>query len=321
MTKTDAPPILDFSAFYGDDSNARSQLIQDVRDSCLKNGFFQITGHRVPQELQARTVKWAKRFFELPLEEKKKIDRTGNPYNRGYELMQSHMSEPGSAPDLKEGIFIGPEIAPDHPYCVQQKLNCGPNQWPQGMENLDEFQRTSMEYYAAVFDLAEDILAVLALTMEYEEDFFGPFTDGAVAMLRYLHYPPQRVGETEGRGTGAHRDYSCITLLLQDEVEPTPGAYVVNLGNLFSRMTNENYKSALHRVINKSGLERYSIPFFFTGNPDYVCQCLSRFEKEGEPAKYPPATVQDVVRAAVKGTVDRARRYNEEKQKAMEGGV
>jgi isopenicillin N synthase-like dioxygenase len=85
---------------------------------------------------------------------------------------------------------------------------------------------------------------------------------------------------------------------------------VVNLANVFSRITNDNYKSATHRVINKSGLERYSIPFFFTGNPDYVCDCLPLFRKKGEPIKYPPSTVQEVVDTAVRAAVERAKQYN-----------
>lgn len=78
MTKTQKPPVLDFSVFYGTDSKAKARLVQDVRECCLNNGFFQITGHGVSRELQDRAMKCAKRFFDLPLEEKKKIDRSGH---------------------------------------------------------------------------------------------------------------------------------------------------------------------------------------------------------------------------------------------------
>jgi isopenicillin N synthase-like dioxygenase len=148
-----------------------------------------------------------------------KVDRSHNAFKRGYERLQSQMSQPGSLPDLTESFFLGPEIPEDHPYCVQRKISCGPNQWPQGIEDLEGFQRTSMEYYEVMFQLAKDIIAVLALTLGYDETFFKPLTDGAVATLRYLHYPPQPVDKAKEKlGIGAHRDYSCITLLLQDEV-------------------------------------------------------------------------------------------------------
>ena len=73
-----APPILDFSPFYGGDSEAKAQLVEAVRNCCLYNGFFQITGHRVPLDRQRRVMRCAERFFDLPLEEKLKIDKSNH---------------------------------------------------------------------------------------------------------------------------------------------------------------------------------------------------------------------------------------------------
>lgn len=95
------------------------------------------------------------------------------------------------------------------------------------------------------------------------------------------------------------------------QVKPIPGAYVVNLGNLFMRMANDKYKSNIHRVINKSGRERYSIPFFFSGNPDYVCQCLPNIREDGEAPKYPPITVEEMVTASYNESYGRADEYRE----------
>ncbi|OKO93968.1 Sexual differentiation process protein isp7 [Penicillium subrubescens] len=135
--------------------------------------------------------------------------------------------------------------------------------------------------------------------------------------MRYLHYPAQPKDEDErlNWGIGAHTDFGCVTLLLQDEVDglqvldapsgqwldvcdlivytsdiankiypqvkPVEGAYVVNLGDLFLRMANDKYKSNIHRVINKSGQEKYSIPFFFSGNPDYLLRVPSQLPGAG----------------------------------------
>lgn len=78
------------------------------------------------------------------------------------------------------------------------------------------------------------------------------------------------------------------------------------------RMANDRYKSNIHRVINKSGKERYSIPFFFSGNPDYLCECLPNCREEGQEAKYPPITVEDMVKGAYKQSYGRAEQYKKD---------
>lgn len=250
-------------------------------------------------------------------------------WNRGYENIGSQIFEPGTLPDLKEGFYVGEEITKDHPYFVGKKLNSGPNQWPESVPDPDEFRRVSMEYYSNMHVLARDILAILARTLDLDEGYFKKFTEGAVATLRYLHYPPQPADSDEklSRGIGAHTDFGSVTLLMQDEVDglqvyekstdewldvvPIKGAYVVNLGNMFMRWSNDRYISNVHRVINKSGKERYSVPFFFSGNPDYVIECLPNCRKEGEPAKYPPISVMDCVGGSYKASYGAAAAFKQ----------
>lgn len=131
------------------------------------------------------------------------------------------MLEIGTAPELKEGLYIGDDISTDHPYYTNQRLNSGPNQWPATVSDAAEFRKTSMEYYRAVYELAKDILGVLARTLDVDQSFFDPLTAGGVATMRMLHYPSQPKDEDEklNRGIGAHTDFGCVTLLLQDEVD------------------------------------------------------------------------------------------------------
>ena len=65
-------------AFYSEDAEAKRKLVDDVRDCCLHNGFFQIVGHRVPLKLQERVFQCSKRFFNLPLEDKVKVSKGEN---------------------------------------------------------------------------------------------------------------------------------------------------------------------------------------------------------------------------------------------------
>ncbi|RDW61540.1 hypothetical protein BP5796_11432 [Coleophoma crateriformis] len=335
-----APPILDFSPFYGTDAQAKAKLVGDVKNCCLHNGFFQIVGHKVPAELQERTINCVKEFFALPQELKEKVHKNQTTWNRGYENLGSQILEAGTQPDQKEGFYIGEEIPTTHSYFTQKKLNSGPNQWPVGLADPSAFQSTSMEYYKAMHALARDVLVVIAQTLGLAEDYFEKgFTKDAVATLRYLHYPPQQKDGDEKlkRGIGAHTDFGSVTLLMQDEVDglqvweketsewldvvPTKGAYVVNLGNMFMRWSNDRYISNLHRVINKSGKERYSVPFFYSGNPDYVIDCLPNCRAEGEEKKYPPITVEGAVGGSYKASYGAAEAWKKELEGKKTGGA
>lgn len=293
---------------------------------------------------------WNKKFFDLSLEQKMEVSKgtsllppldtaadsqlpdTTNTWNRGYELLKSQILEEGTLPELKEGFYIGDEIPKSHPYFVNKKLNSGPNMWPspQTLPDVEDFQKVSLEYYYKVVDLAKDILKVLAQTLDLEESWFDEFAEGAVATMRLLHYPSQPPDSPQKltRGIGAHTDFGTITILLQGDVaglqvldnqtkewldvEPTPGAFVVNLGNLMMRWSNDKYISNTHRVINQSGKERYSIPVFFSGNPDFVVECLPNCRAEGEEAKYGPITVEQAVLGGYADSYGRAEKFKKD---------
>lgn len=99
---------------------------------------------------------------------------------------------------------------------------------------------------------------------------------------------------------------------------PTEGALVINLGNLMARWTNEKYKSNVHRVINKTGKERYSIPVFLSGNPDYVVECIPTCKKATETPKFAPTTVQEMVSASYAESYGRAQLYKQGLEKTQE---
>jgi isopenicillin N synthase-like dioxygenase len=174
-------------------------------------------------------------------------------------------------------------------------------------------------YFDAMLGVGERLTRGLALSLDLPEDHFRAFTTDPMATLRLLHYPPQPANADPGQmGAGAHTDFGGLTLLRQGDVgglqvwdqssdswihaDPEPGTFVVNLGDMIARWTNNRYRSTLHRVVNTSGRERYSIPFFYTGNYDNVVECLPTCLTPGDQPKYPPTTVEAHLREMYRRT-------------------
>ena len=85
-----------------------------------------------------------------------------------------------------------------------------------------------------------------------------------------------------------------------------PDAYVVNLGDMIARWTNDRYRSTVHRVVNASGRERYSVPFFYTGNYAHKVECIptclaTRRNAEISPRSRSEAHMREMYRQTYKG--------------------
>lgn len=166
-------------------------------------------------------------------------------------------------------------------------------------------------------------MEILAKGLPYGDGVFREFvSNDPICIMRLLHYPPQVSRDQRQLGAGAHTDFGellwkpcelkqslkspgAITLLLQDTagglevlddctkvwhaVIPDSDAYVVNIGDMLSLWTKGIYKSAMHRVINKSGGDRYSIPFFFDGNVEVELKPLDG----SEPTRGRAVTVEE----------------------------
>eukprot|EP00250_Pteridium_aquilinum_P019835 c24593_g1_i3 orf=493-990(+) len=131
--------------------------------------------------------------------------------------------------------------------------------------------------------------------------------DCPIAVLRLLHYSGEKSDPEHGIfGAGAHSDWGLLTLLACDgtpglqickdkhseprvweNVQPVEGSFVVNLGDLLERWSNNFFRSTLHRVIT-SGKERYSIAFFMDPNYECLVECLKTCTSEDNPAKFLP---------------------------------
>lgn len=115
---------------------------------------------------------------------------------------------------------------------------------------------------------------------------------------------------------GAHTDYGSLTILLQDSVGglqvrnrrrewvdavPRANSFVINLGDLMARWSNDQWVSTLHRVVQPPSAaaappkRRQSIAFFHNLNADAVVECIPTCTDANNPPKYPPITAWDML--------------------------
>lgn len=303
-------PIIDISGLSNADAAAHRAVGAQLRTACLDKGFFYIRNHGVSELLVDDVFKEAAAFFALAVEQKAEVDKAKSKCNRGYEPLQGQTLEPGAPPDLKEGYYIGPEHMPDDPRVLAGMFNHGPNQWP---AQRPSFRPVMMAYLDVMLELSARMMRGIALSLDLPADYFAPYCSDVMATVRLLHYPPQPPQARPGqKGAGAHTDFGGLTLLRQDNVgglqvwdqasdtwihaEPVPETFIVNLGDMIARWTNDRYRSTVHRVVNSSGRERYSVPFFYSGNYAHQVACVRTCLAPGETPKYPPITVEQHMR-------------------------
>jgi isopenicillin N synthase-like dioxygenase len=296
-------PVIDLAPFLHGTPAQRAAIARQIGDACRNIGFFYIINHGVPASLIAETFEQSKRFFSQPPDVKAAVAIEHSSCHRGYFSTGGENLNPAkqtTAGDLKEGYKIGRDLGPEHPLVRAGTPLHGPNQWP----NLPGWRETMTSYYGAMEALGRELLHAFALSLNIQEQNFDGWLTAPMTTLGPLHYPPQRGHITEAQlGAGAHTDYGCLTLLAQDDAgglqvrngagqwvdtPPLPGSFVVNIGDMMERWTNGIFTSTLHRVINVSGRERYSMPFFF--DPDFHTPVACLETCLGDGARFPPTT-------------------------------
>jgi isopenicillin N synthase-like dioxygenase len=280
----DVRPLVDPAS----DLAARRAVATRIGAACRENGFFYVVGHGVDPGLQERLEALSRRFFALPVEDKLAIRMAlGGPAWRGYFPVGGELTS--GRPDLKEGLYFGTELGPGHPLVRAATPLHGPNLFPAHPPGLRD---AVLDYLAALTHLGHALMRGIALSLELEEDYFATrYMSEPLVLFRIFNYPPGPGTAGDGQptwGVGEHTDYGVLTLLQQDdagglqvksrsggeprwlEAPPIPGSFVCNIGDMLDRMTRGVYRSTPHRVLNRSGRDRLSLPFFF--DPGWTAQ-------------------------------------------------
>lgn len=296
-------PILDLAQSDGKVAPRLDQAFREI-------GFASVVNHGVPSATIRSLYDAANAFFDLPAEAKRLVARPQPDQNRGYigygEETLARLVGRQTPPDYKEIFSIGPFDLPDDAYYTGPAAypSFAPNLWP---SNPPALQPAMRAYWRAITALAQRMLRISARALGLPPDYFAAMTDRQISMLRLICYPPYERPPLDGQlRAGVHTDLNMLTFVHANSdtgglevrarngawVAPsaTGDAFVVNVGDILMRWTNDYWVSTPHRVANPPDgwrERRISIPFFFQANYDTIVDCL----RTGETPKYPPVSV------------------------------
>lgn len=283
-------------------------------------GFAVIVGHGINQRLADDLYAAMKSFFHLPIDAKTRWTPPEKAKGRGYLPMGiesvAKTLNGETPPDLCEALVFS---APHR----EDEAGARPNIWPVQPDDLRPLvEQWTVEMVALTGHLAR----LSALALDLEEDFFDPWYADPALTLRFVHYPDQPMPPAPGQMRyGEHHDYGALTILRQDnapgglqimdtdgqwkEAGVVPNSFVINVGDLMARWTNNRWRSTLHRVSNPDrGLtgstERLSMVAFTGPNEHTEVACLPSCVDEANPARFEPVKPGEYIRAKIAASME-----------------
>lgn len=312
-------PIIDISGYFGGSMDAKRAIADEIDAAWRSIGFLVIGGHGVSEELIARTHRVSRAFYDLPKEVKRQY-ASGDPnVYRGYFALGGLAAayaegDRSAAPDFREMYVMSREkIDTSDPYYGSEtgRRIFPANIWP---EIIPDFKTTWLEYYDAMETVTQTLMRLFALALAVPEDWFDDKIDKHMTTMAVTDYPDQPNELAPGQlRCGAHTDYGALSIVKSEDVPGglevlardgqwhavpiVPGTFVVNLGNLMARWSNDRWVSNLHRVNNPPrdkamSSRRQSLLYFFHPNYDQVIECLPSCLENGQ-ARYAPITTRE----------------------------
>jgi len=314
-------PVIDISAF-GEGADARMAIAAAVDQACRNHGFLTISGHGISADLINRIDQTSRAFFDLPSATKQRYHLEASAAWRGYFAVKTSsggktLGDDDSLPDMREYFTINqPIVDREDPYYQTSEAEriFAPNVFP---TEIDGLENAWEDYYGAMEDLADRLMRIFALALGLDEGWFEDKIDRHMTNLVVSNYPDPVGDELPGQmRAGPHTDYGTLTILRAEDkpgglevlgkngewfrVPIVPNTFVINIGDLMARWTNDQWVSTLHRVVapppgQGKGSRRLSLTFFHQPNWDALVDCIPSCVGDGK--RYPPITSGDHLEA------------------------
>ncbi|XP_007051408.2 PREDICTED: protein DMR6-LIKE OXYGENASE 2 [Theobroma cacao] len=273
-------PLLDLQGLHGPN---HSSVIKEIGEACQNNGFFQVKNHGISPEVIDKMLHVSKEFFHLPESER----------------LKNYSNDPMKTTRLSTSFNVKTEnVSSWRDYL---RLHCFPledyvHEWP---TNPPSFREAAADYCKNTRGLALRLLEAISESLGLERDYMNSALGKHAQHMAINCYPPCPEPELT-YGLPAHADPNVITILLQADVpglqvlkdgkwsavSPIPYTFIVNIGDQIQVVSNDRYKSVLHRAVVNCKEERISIPTFYCPSPDAVMRPAPQLIDDDHPPLY-----------------------------------
>ena len=352
-TRLTSFPVVDLEVWRRGSRAEQDALAKFVDETCRKIGFFVIVNHDVSEKKIKSVWRETKRYFDKPLKEKVPLMTDDYPFGYsplGGEDLAKGAGAKGIGGDYKEMFAVGP---------YDPMSGVPAPRYPDDRK----FETAWHAYYQEMESLAVTLLGLFARALKLPDDWFHQFIDHHACALRALNYPPlsnREMTDDLPLRASAHTDYGSLTILRSGgpglqvknrssqvwiDVPYLPTShFVINLGDLMNRWTNNRWLSTPHRVVflpsssseqqqqqhgplhflrrflfrQRPNGRRQSLAFFHNLNYDANVTAIETCLDPGEQPIWPPILAHDHLmekhRAATRGvqTPMSDRRYSDD---------
>lgn len=311
-------PIVDIAPFLAGGDAAGMEVGRAFGHAFETTGFAVVVGHGVPERLGDDVYAAMKRYFAQSPDDKRRDTAPEKTKGRGYlpmgieSVAKTLTGE--TPPDLCEALVFN---AP------HRDGGARPNIWP---AEPPELRGLVEAWTGAILTLTGQLTDLSALALDLPRDYFAPWFADPALTLRFVHYPDQPEPPAPGQlRYGAHHDYGGLTILRQDaapgglevadrdgnwhEAGVVPNSFIINVGDLLARWTNERWRSTLHRVSNPDraltgSSARLSMVAFTAPNEGSQVACLPTCCGAGNPARFEPVEAGAYIMSKLKASMN-----------------
>ncbi|XP_047319401.1 protein DMR6-LIKE OXYGENASE 1-like [Impatiens glandulifera] len=272
--------LIDLAGLHGPD---HSHVISQLAIACQTDGFFQIKNHGIPESLIKKVMTVAREFFRLPESER----------------LKNYSDDPTKTTRLSTSFNVKTEKVANWRDFL--RLHCYPledyiHDWP---SNPLSFKQDVADYCTCVRGLVMRLLEAISESLDLEKDYISKQMGKHAQHMAMNYYPPCPQPDLTF-GLPGHTDPNLITVLLQDDVrglqvlrngkwvavDPIPNTFIINIGDQMQVISNDQYKSVLHRVVVNCERDRISIPTFYCPSEEAMIGPAEELVKREGVAKY-----------------------------------